>query len=252
MRIPNSFLSDLASDRSAFIVACRLYSLINPTTKISNNGYEICIKQETIAVSCNLSVSTVKRVLRRLADIGIITHSYRKTNAAGYLGTTHYSLQHYSLEYDYFNLPKNIFSRGLSPKLFYVYALFHKLKCNDIARFYQSYNDLAYMTKIKRSELCSCIEQLIKLKLIRKQLKHTRSGDYTDNTYFVIIYQAGKLYRKKRKVPCPFVAAVQGTHKKNKVCKIILSHKHNFVKTFLKKILKQRKRPKNFSYKGGG
>lgn len=73
MRIPNSFLSDLASDRSAFIVACRLYSLINPTTKISSNGYEVCIKQETIAASCNLSVSTVKRVLRRLADVGIIT-----------------------------------------------------------------------------------------------------------------------------------------------------------------------------------
>lgn len=252
MRIPNCFLSDLAADKSAFIVACRLYSLINSKTEISSNGYEVCIKQETLAASCCLSVSTVKRVLRRLVNMSIITHSYRKNNAAGYLGTTHYSLQRFSLVRDYFNLPKNIFSKCLSPKLFYVYALFHKLKCNDIARFYQSYNDLSHMTKIKRSELCSCINQLIDLKLIRKQLKRTRLGDYTDNTYFVIVYQQGKLSKKKR-APRSYSKG-QGTHKKTNSNSyiLILSYKGPIVKEFTKKFLKRKKHSKNFSIKGGG
>ena len=57
MRIPNSFITDLRSNYTDFAVACKLYSLVSSHTKRSSNGYEVCIKQETIAASCLMQTS---------------------------------------------------------------------------------------------------------------------------------------------------------------------------------------------------
>ena len=83
MRIPNSFITDLRSNYTDFAVACKLYSLVSSHTKRSSNGYEVCIKQETIAASCKCSVSSVKRSVCRLEEMGIITHKYRLDGSEG-------------------------------------------------------------------------------------------------------------------------------------------------------------------------
>ena len=68
MKIPNKLLE---LSRNELMVACRLYSIVNRHTKLTTNGYAVCIKQETIAASCGLSVATVKRVLKALSEKGI-------------------------------------------------------------------------------------------------------------------------------------------------------------------------------------
>ena len=88
MKIPNKLLE---LSRNELMVACRLYSIVNRHTKLTTNGYAVCIKQETIAASCGLSVATVKRVLKALSEKGIITR------ANGCLGATHDDLQAFSL-----------------------------------------------------------------------------------------------------------------------------------------------------------
>ena len=52
MKIPNKLLE---LSRNELMVACRLYSIVNRHTKLTTNGYAVCIKQETIAASCGLS-----------------------------------------------------------------------------------------------------------------------------------------------------------------------------------------------------
>lgn len=192
MRIPNSFITDLRSNYTDFAVACKLYSLVSSHTKRSSNGYEVCIKQETIAASCKCSVSSVKRSVCRLEEMGIITHKYRLDGSEGRLGAYHYALKPYDLNKNYFYINnRKAYSAELSPKLFYVYAVFCKLMCNDIARFYQSLNDLSALIRLSRAEVSKVIAVLIDRSMVRKQLKRTRAGDYTDNTYFIITRKQG-------------------------------------------------------------
>ena len=48
MKIPNKLLE---LSRNELMVACRLYSIVNRHTKLTTNGYAVCIKQETIAAT---------------------------------------------------------------------------------------------------------------------------------------------------------------------------------------------------------
>ena len=63
--------------------------------------------------------------------------------------------------------------------------------CNDISRFYQSLNDLSALIRLSRAEVSKVIAVLIDRSMVRKQLKRTRAGDYTDNTYFIITRKQG-------------------------------------------------------------
>lgn len=192
MRIPNSFITELSNSYTDFAVACKLYSLVCSHTPISSNGYEVCIKQETIAAACKCSVASVKRSIRRLEKQGIITHKYRLESSEGRLGAYHYSLKLYDLTKNYFYINnKKAYSSDLKPKLFFIYAVFCKLMCNDISRFYQSLSDLAAIAHISRSEISKLIATLINEGMVRKQLKKTKAGDYTDNTYFIVIRKRG-------------------------------------------------------------
>lgn len=124
--------------------------------------------------------------------MGIITHKYRLDGSEGRLGAYHYALKPYDLNKNYFYINnRKAYSAELSPKLFYVYAVFCKLMCNDIARFYQSLNDLSALIRLSRAEVSKVIAVLIDRSMVRKQLKRTRAGDYTDNTYFIITRKQG-------------------------------------------------------------
>ena len=248
MKIPNSFLNELTN--TELLVACRLYSAVNARTKLNSRGYEISIKQETIAVSCCLSLSTVKRTLASLEHKGIILHKYRRPNVIGYLGTYRYSLKPFAFLSDYFFMHKRVFTYCLTPKQFKVYALFCKLRCNDISRFYQSYSDLQGLTGIKRSELICLINELISKRLIRRQKKLTRCGDYTDNTYFVVIHQKGKVHKKSVRAfrRSPHTTRIK-RFEENSLCR--LYHRISFLsmgkRNFFDKIFE-----KNYSIDGGG
>lgn len=156
----------------------------NNSNKAYNTAY--------IAASCKCSVSSVKRSVCRLEEMGIITHKYRLDGSEGRLGAYHYALKPYDLSKNYFYMNnRKAYSAELSPKLFYVYAVFCKLICNDIARFYQSLNDLSALIRLSRAEVSKVIAVLIDRSMVRKQLKRTRAGDYTDNTYFIITRKQG-------------------------------------------------------------
>lgn len=250
MKIPNILLSELT--RTELLVACKLYSLVSTHTNLNSKGFEICIKQETISKSCNLSISTVKRTISALERKNIILHKYRQNNAGGFLGAYHYTLKPFSFLSDYFIMPNHAFKYNLSPKLFYVYALCHKLKCSKTANFYQSYKDLSLLLNgMKKSEVIECIKKLIDLKLIRRQRKKTKLGDYTDNTYYVLIYQRGRIKKRKpaHNSGFPITTKQRNSFAFTSPCSIV-SQIFNSVKTENRK--KSKTAQKNFSVDGGG
>ena len=247
MKIPNEFL---ALGRTELMVACRLYSIVNRHTKLTANGYAVCIKQETIAHDCNLSVSTVKRVLKALSEKGIITHAYRISRADGTLGATHYDLLPFSFLSDYFYMPNDVFNLGLSQKMFYAYALFCKLADSNKRSFFHSYNDLAEMMHLKRSEVIELVGTLIKTRLIFRTRRRTKAGDHTDNLYFIVLRVKGQIKKKGAKeMRAPRTRLSHQTRYSQGLAildfKMIISHKNDFVKAFGKKCC-------NYFYDEGG
>ena len=197
MRIPNRFFELYNDSKSEFLVACRLYGYINARTQLSRNGYEICVKQETLARRCNLSLSTVRRVLDKLEEKGLITHKYRTENAVGNLGTYHYSIRQYSIKTDYTYVDSYFLSR-VPNDLFYMYCLFCRLADSRTNRFYQSLRDLQSITGFKRSRISCYIKRMILLKLIRKRKKRTRYGDFAHNVFTVATKDKGKILSKTK------------------------------------------------------
>ncbi len=195
MRIPNCFFEQYNDSKSEFIVACALYALINARTQRSRNGYEICVKQDTIARKCNISLPTVRRVLSKLEDKGLITHKYRTENAVGDLGTYHYSIKQYSLKSDYTYVDSYFLSR-VPNDLFYFYCLFCRLADSRTHRFYQSLRDLQAITGFKKSKISCYIKRMILLKLIRKRKKRTHCGDYAHNVFTVATKSKGNIRPK--------------------------------------------------------
>ncbi len=196
----------------------------NNSNKAYNTAY--------IAISCKCSVSSVKRSVCRLEEMGIITHKYRLDGSEGRLGAYHYALKPYDLSKNYFYMNnRKAYSAELSPKLFYVYAVFCKLMCNDIARFYQSLNDLSALIRLSRAEVSKVIAVLIDRAMVRKQLKRTRAGDYTDNTYFIITRKQGCI--KKQDLdpigPAQMVCVLVGVHNSNSY---IITPRTGFVNPF--------------------
>ena len=193
MKIPNRLL---AYKGNTLKVACKLYSLAS-RSRVSRNGYEVCIRICTLAAACGISVSTVTRALDRLENDHVITYKYRITKSNGYQGCYHYCLALFADD-NYFFMRNDIFGFDLTAQQFTVYAHMCKLRSNYINSFYQSLNDLARIIGMDKSEICRCLQAIEGEGLCRRQLKRTKIGDYTDNTYFVVVRLKGRFYRKPK------------------------------------------------------
>lgn len=191
MKIPNAILTQTKGN--ALKVACKLYSLVNENRK-SRNGYEICVKQSTLSKACGLSVSTVKRALSELAEKNIIVNRYRTTRENGHQSSYHYTMAFFN---KFFYMRYDVFSYALTAQEFTLYAAMCKLRTNTINSFYQSLNDLSRILNADKSDICRTCSGLIEKGLIVKQLKRTKLGDYTDNTYFVVVRLRGTIKKKK-------------------------------------------------------
>lgn len=201
MRIPNSFLTDYCSTATEFKLVCFFYSLINPTTKISaNNGYILQVKQSTLAKVANTSLMTVRRTIRRLEEKRFIVNKERSCKSDGQLGTYIYEIKKVTTNRDYFNISKFAFNQ-LEGKSLIVYATFCKLASSRSLSFFQSYSDLSGITGFSRSEIMFFVSLLSKNNYIRKSVRLTSYGDYTDNTYYIIPYVKGRICKKTNILP---------------------------------------------------
>ena len=260
MRIPNSFLTDFTSS-AELKLACIFYGLINKNTKKNLLGWEITVKQSTLAALCGFSESTIKRTIKSLKDKGFICSQKRSYVREHRLGTYTYTIKEVPVTSGYFNIQKKAIKR-LTGTSFTVYAHFCKL-ADKHGKFFQSLNELCAIIRIGKKELTSIIAKLIKDKLIRKLRRLTHYGDYTDNIYFItyfadpliIMAKIGKQRRKKVSPAYQNRGNNSMYHVQNDTYENFYEYSipplSVFVNTLLQKIPKKFVRRRYFIYAGG-
>lgn len=197
VRIPNSFIEIFKGKSSELQLACAFYSLINQNTQKNLLGYQMTVKQETLAKICGFSILTVKRGVAKLVADGFITSQRRTVREQGVLGTYVYTIKIFDTTKEYFVMDKKLISR-VNGQAFRVYATFCKLAERRYRRFYQSLNDLSKILGMSKKEVIKAIKKLISAHLVRKYLKKTEAGDFTDNTYEICVFIARPKVAKRK------------------------------------------------------
>ena len=158
------------------------------------------VKQSTIGENCGIgSVQTVKKIMDRLIEKGLVTQLQRSVKRGGYKGTYYYGIKHLPLTDGYFFVERKAL-RQLTPRQMFVYLFICKswdAKRNDC---WNSFQDIAEQTGMKRETMIRTINELRQMHCIVRL--HRRSEDnrhvYADNHYQVVQYVTGRI-RGKRK-----------------------------------------------------
>lgn len=225
--LPNEIL-DYNLTGAELAVAVRLYSM----QMAAPNGGSAKVKQETLAILCGISVSSVKRAISSLKKHEIIVSVKRTVRKDCKLGTYTYCLKPFANSYGYFRIFRTAL-RQLPANLLRVYLYAAKRKTTGIGGFFKSYSELAQELGMKRSDVIKQMTALGDLGLLRRIRKRTSSGDYTDNTYIVVVFVPGKIRTKAPSIPLG-EAPMCVKHKTKYFVKSIIQRLWAFVKGFPK------------------
>lgn len=190
--LPNSLISNRALSASDFAVAAYLYSLATAYGSQTLVGLSVKVKQVTIAERCGISVDTVKRAIARLSSQDIILGKQRKAKFNKNLGTNTYILKSINKQDRYTRISKKA-AALLKPSELRVYAVFSMCKENYKNSFFHSLNDLCEILHTNKQQIIKTINIMIKKGVVRKQLRKTSCGDYTENKYFIVIQVHGSI-----------------------------------------------------------
>lgn len=189
------------------------------TDVIGKNGTAwIRVKQSTIAAKCAISVQTVGRAVSSLMEKGLIWRSARVLKSDNKSGTTCYALSLPSLNSGYFMLDRRAVNGTLLPRQLRVYL--HICRCidNRIGYCWNSYNDLAEIIGMKRSDVVQIVGELCHLHYIVKQRVRQRGNRkvFTDNHYSLIVIVKPAICRRNKKIEAALKATTGNFTKTNK------------------------------------
>lgn len=189
------------------------------TSVISKSGTAwIRVKQSTIAAKCAISVQTVGRAVSSLMEKGLIWRSARILKSDNKSGTTCYALSLPSLDSGYFMLDRRAVNGTLLPRQLRVYL--HLCRCidNRLGYCWNSYNDLAEIIGIKRSDVIQIVGELCRLHYIVKQRVRQRDNRkvFADNHYSLILIGKPAIYRRNKKIEAALKATTGNFTKTNK------------------------------------
>ena len=159
-------------------------------------GIVISVKQRTIAANCGMkSPVTVSRTIDRLRQKGLIEHLKRSTKASGQLGTYSYAVTVQQTDTGYFTVDRRVFGL-LSPRQMLVYLFLCKSFSTVLHDCWNSYNDIAAQTGMKRESVVQIIGELVASGLIvrtRHKSKENRRV-YVDNHYAIVRFETGHIH----------------------------------------------------------
>lgn len=245
VKISNKLL-DLELTNSELAVITYLATI--HTSTISKNGTAwICVKQSTIAQKCAIkSVQTVGRVISSLINKGLIWRSVRILKNDNKSGTTCYALSLPSINDGYFMLDRKAVNGTLTPRQMRVYL--HICRCidNNIGYCWNSYNDLAKIIGMKRSDIIEVISELCELHYISKQRIKRKDNRrvFSDNHYAIIIYVIPVFYRRNKKIEAALHANRGNFRKNNYYTDLYYTTIGNYCQAFSRK-------PNDFSFSRG-
>ena len=160
----------------------------------------ITVKQSTIAQNCGIkAVQTVSKVITSMTEKGLVEPIQRNTKRNGYKGTYIYTVKKLPTNDSFFFVERRIFG-SLVPRQMMIYLFICKAYSTKIHDSWNSYNDIAVQTGMKRETVIQTIAELESMKLIRKSKCKARNNRrvYVDNHYIIIFYVQGRIRKCKK------------------------------------------------------
>lgn len=182
----------------AVVVYAYFLSLYSPVRKL-NDEYIVSVKQSTIAEKCCIgSLQTVRSIITLLTEQSLITPLERNVKRNKHKGTYEYEVKRLPEKDGYFNVERKIFGQ-LNPRQMYVYLFLCKAESIELNFSWNSYNDIAEQTGMRRELVIQTINELAECKhivRIKRKSKENRNV-YVDNRYQIIKYILGSINKKK-------------------------------------------------------
>ncbi len=186
-----------AQELSIYAYLCSIHSVQQSIT----GETVISVKQSTIAQNCGIrSVQTVARILSRLTARGLTERIQRSVKANRHKGTYSYAVKELSLDGGWFFVDRHIFGQ-LVPRQMLIYLFLCKAYSTKIGDSWNSYNDIAAQTGMKRESVIRTINELSKLRLIVRCRRKSRENKrvFVDNHYQIVFFVRGSIRKKCKK-----------------------------------------------------
>lgn len=246
-KLSNSIF-DLQLSASELTVYAYMCSLPSDYTML-DGASAVKVKQSTIAEKCGIkAVQTVAKVIASLTEKSLVEPIKRSVKRNGYKGTYMYKVKKLSTENSFFFVDRSVFGQ-LVPRQMMVYLFICKSFSSQLSDCWNSYNDIAEQTGMKRETVIQTVDELEAMKLIRKSKRKSRHNRrvYVDNHYVLILYVKGTFKGRKRKavvlrIQPQFVNTHKFTYTINKfevVCNSSIAQQRKNVKLFFQSYLKR-------------
>ncbi len=163
-----------------------------------DNAAAVKVKQSTIAQKCGIkAVQTVAKVIALLAEKELVVPLKREIKANRHKGTYVYTIKNDS----FFFVDRHVFGR-LVPRQMMIYLFLCKAYSSKMKDSWNSYNDIADQTGMKRETVIKTISELEAMKLITKCKRKSKWNKrvYVDNHYQIIFFVRGKIRKVCKKI----------------------------------------------------
>ncbi|MBR3448399.1 MAG: hypothetical protein IKQ91_01760 [Oscillospiraceae bacterium] len=167
-----------------------------------NREAVVHVKQTTIGENCGISsVQTVKKVISGLIAKGFVTQLQRSVKHGGYKGTYYYGIKQLPMTDGYFYAERRVFGQ-LVPRQLFVYLFICKSFSPSLGYCWNSYNDIAAQTGMKREVVIQTVNELVKGHFIVRYHRRSKENKkvFVDNRYSIVLYVRGSI--KKKKLMC--------------------------------------------------
>lgn len=183
-----------AQELSVYAYLCSLPA----TGKTLTGASLISVRQTVIGQNCGIkSPTTVSRVIERLMEKGLAEPLERSKKESPKRGTYVYAVTQQTLHDGYFFVDRRVFGQ-LVPRQMMIYLFMCKSYSPKLGRCWNSYNDIAEQTGMKRETVIQTVNELVDghfiTRIRRKALDNRRV--FVDNLYQIVRYVTGKIKKK--------------------------------------------------------
>ena len=187
-----------AQEMSVYAYLCSLPA----TAKTLTGASVISVRQTVIGQNCGIkSPTTVSRVIDRLTAKGLVEPLERTKKAAPKRGTYVYAVTQQTLHDGYFFVDRRVFGQ-LVPRQMMIYLFMCKSYSPTLGRCWNSYNDIAEQTGMKRETVIQTVNELVMghfITRMRRRLQDNRRV-FVDNLYQIVRYVTGKISKKIKRL----------------------------------------------------
>ena len=183
-----------AQEMSVYAYLCSLPSVQDTVT----GQAVVHVRQSTIAQNCGIrAAQTVAKVISRLQDKGLTEPLERSVKRNRHKGSYRYAVTLRSAEKNYFFVERRIFG-NLIPRQIMIYLFLCKAYSTTLHTSWNSYNDIAEQTGMKRETVIRTVNELVEKHLIIRMRRRSRENKrvFVDNHYQIILFQTGRIKGK--------------------------------------------------------